>query len=84
MTGLSISATTDNYEAALRFVTWVSTSDEAQKIIAGGTNLPVTRYGVEEFVWRAPDKGLETFFYMFDENFKFAPIPSATSRASPA
>jgi len=75
VTGLSISATTDNYEAALRFVTWVSTSEEAQKIIAGGTNLPVTRYGVEEFVWRAPDKGLETFFYMFDENFKFAPIP---------
>jgi len=75
VTGLSITTSAKDYEAALRFVTWVSTSSEAQKIVATGTNLPVTREGVEEFVLRAPDKNLETFFYMFDSSFEFAPIP---------
>lgn len=75
VTGLSISATTQHYDEALRFAAWVSSSSEAQRIIAGGTNLPVTREGVEEFVLRAPGKSLETFFYMFDGGFAFAPIP---------
>lgn len=75
VTGLSITTTTQNYEAALRFATWVSTSSKAQEIIATGTNLPVTRDGVDMFVQRAPEKALDTFFYMFDGSFAFAPIP---------
>ena len=75
VTGLSISATTEHYEEALRFVQWVSTSDEAQRIIATGTNLPVTREGVEMFVGRAPQKSLETFLYLFNRGYTFPPIP---------
>lgn len=75
VTGLSISASTQNYDAALRFVQWVSTSDEAQRIIATGTNLPLTRYGAEEFIARAPEKDLGIFFYQFDRGYQFPPIP---------
>lgn len=78
VTGLSISAATEHYDEALRFVQWVSTSDEAQRIIATGTNLPLTRYGTEVFMDRAPQKDLGVFFYQFDRGYEFPPIPERT------
>ncbi len=76
LTGLSISRTTAHPEAAREFVTWVSTSPEAQTIIARGTNLPVTKTGIRSFVSRAPGRSLETFFAIFEQPYTFPPLPA--------
>lgn len=74
MTGISISKSTEHYDAALKFATWVSTSPEAQEIIATGTNLPVTRDGVYTFVLRRPGANLEAFFDVFERGYQFQPL----------
>ncbi|QUI22173.1 sugar ABC transporter substrate-binding protein [Vallitalea pronyensis] len=60
--GIALSGKTKNKAAAEAFVTFVSTSAEAQRVVANGANLPVTNDAKEVFVNRMPDKNLEAFF----------------------
>lgn len=59
--GLSISKTSKYAKEALTFAKFVSSSSQAQSIIANGTNLPVTKAGAKKFVEKAPDKELGVF-----------------------
>lgn len=60
--GLAVSKESKNQEAATLFAQFVSNSDEAQKIIATGSNLPVTNAGKDVFLAQFPDKNLNAFF----------------------
>lgn len=78
ITGLSISATTQHLDAALKFVEFVSTDPAAQAIVANSTNLPVTSEAAQIFVERAPGRGLETFFSVFTDDYRIPDLQAVT------